>query len=163
MTAETALYQKTDKELKTTKNQLATTTAKLNDTQSQLEAANTKNTELEKQNTDLTDKLTKMTARADTAEQTLEKWRQLPPPEQIKSIISDLAKTKKERDALSPKTSYSLADRKDLQTQVGNLVGTDAPWCCPPDSRAGSWRWIRNTILSCSILAMTRGSRNAAK
>ena len=111
LTAETALYQKTDKELKTTKTQLATTTAKLNDTQSQLEAANTKNTELDKQNTDLTDKLTKMTARADTAEQTLEKWRQLPAPEEIKIIISNLAKTTKERDALIAENKLLAGDR----------------------------------------------------
>ncbi|MGP8201215.1 MAG: hypothetical protein ACLQU4_17125 [Limisphaerales bacterium] len=120
---ETALYQKTDKELKTTKTQLATTTAKLNDTESQLEAANTKNTELDKQNTDLTDKLTKMTARADTAEQTLEKWRQLPPPEEIKIIISNLAKTTKERDTLIAENKLLAADRNSLQTQLNNLVG----------------------------------------
>ena len=122
---ETALYQKTDKELKTTKAELATTTAKLTETQSQLEAANTKNTELDKQNTDLTDKLTKMTARADTAEQTLEKWRQLPPPEQIKSIISDLAKTKKERDVFVAENKLLMASRDDLQRQINNLVGSE--------------------------------------
>jgi predicted transcriptional regulator len=122
---ETALYKKTDKELKTTKAELATTTAKLTETQSQLEAANTKNTELDKQNTDLTDKLTKMTARADLAEQTLEKWRQLPPPEQIKSIISDLAKTKKERDAFVAENKLLMASRDDLQRQINNLVGSE--------------------------------------
>src|SRR5271156_3229920 len=63
LTAETALYQKTDKELRKTKDELASTTAKLTATQAQLDAANTKNTELDKQNTDLTDKLAKMTTR----------------------------------------------------------------------------------------------------
>jgi len=129
--AETALYQKTDKELKTTKTQLATTTAKLNDTQSQLEAANTKNTELDKQNTDLTDKLTKMTARADTAEQTLEKWRQLPAPEEIKIIISNLAKTTKERDVFIAENKLLLARNDDLQKQINNLVGTDVAVALP--------------------------------
>jgi regulator of replication initiation timing len=125
LTAETALYNKTEKELKTTKAELVTTTAKLTETQSQLEAANTKNTELDKQNTDLTDKLTKMTARADTAEQTLEKWRQLPPPEQIKGIISDLAKTKKERDVFIAENKLLQVRNADLQKQIYNLVGSD--------------------------------------
>jgi Skp family chaperone for outer membrane proteins len=122
---ETALYKKTDKELKTTKAELASTTAKLTETQSQLEAANTKNTELDKQNTDLTDKLTKMTARADTAEQTLEKWRQLPPPEQIKGIIRDLAQTKKTLDAVVAENKLLLASRNELQRQLDNLIGSD--------------------------------------
>ena len=89
--AETALYQKTDKELRKTKDTLASTTAKLNETQTQLDAANTKNTELDKQNTDLTDKLTKMTARAEAADQKLEQWRDLPAPEKIKGIIAERA------------------------------------------------------------------------
>jgi myosin heavy subunit len=123
LTAETTLYNKTEKELKSTKAELATTTAKLNETESQLEAANTKNTELDKQNTDLTDQLAKMTARADTAEQTLEQWRQLPPPETIKTIISDLAQTKKERDAITAENKLLLASRNELQRQLDNLVG----------------------------------------
>jgi hypothetical protein len=125
LTAETALYNKTEKELKTTKAELATTTAKLTETQSQLEAANTKNTELDKQNTDLTDKLTKMTARADTAEQRLEQWRLLPPPETIKGIILELAQTKKARDAVIAENKLLMASRDDLQRQLNNLVGNE--------------------------------------
>ena len=131
LTSETALYNKTEKELKTTKAELTATTAKLTETQSQLEAANTKNTELDKQNTDLTDKLTKMTARADTAEQTLEKWRQLPPPEQIKGIISDLAKTKKERDVFVAENKLLQARNADLLTQINNLIGSEVAVVLP--------------------------------
>lgn len=131
LTAETALYQKTDKELKKTKADLATTTAKLTETQSQLEAANTKNTELDKQNTDLTDKLAKMTARADTAEQKLEAYRQLPPPEQIKGIISDLAQTRKARDAVVAENKLLIASRNELQRELDNLVGSDVKVVLP--------------------------------
>jgi Skp family chaperone for outer membrane proteins len=121
--SETALYQKTDKELKKTKTDLATTTAKLTETQGQLEAANTKNTELDKQNTDLTDKLTKMTARTDAAEAKLEAYSQLPPPEKIKGIIEDLAKTQKARDAFIGENKLLLAQNRDLTKQIRDLVG----------------------------------------
>jgi Skp family chaperone for outer membrane proteins len=130
-TTETALYNKTEKELKTTKAELASTTAKLTETQSQLEAANTKNTELDKQNTDLTDRLTKMTARADAAEQRLEQWRQLPPPEEIKAIIRDLAQTRKARDAVVAENKLLVASRNELQRQLDNLVGSDVAVAMP--------------------------------
>ncbi len=131
LTAETTLYNKTEKDLKTTKAELASTTAKLTETQSQLEAANTKNTELDKQNTDLTDKLTKMTARADTAEQTLEQWRQLPPPETIKGIISDLAQTRKARDAFIAENKLLIASRDDYKAKWERIFGADAPVLLP--------------------------------
>ena len=131
LTAETALYNKTDKELKTTKADLASTTAKLTETQSQLEAANTKNTELDKQNTDLTDKLTKMTTRADDAEAKLEAYRQLPPPEQIKGIIRDLAQTKKARDAMVAENKLLLASRDDYKAKWERIFGADAPVLLP--------------------------------
>jgi hypothetical protein len=79
----------------------------------------------------LTDKLTKMTARADTAEQTLEKWRQLPAPEEIKIIISNLAKTTKERDVFIAENKLLLARNDDLQKQINNLVGTDVAVALP--------------------------------
>ena len=131
LTVETTLYNKTEKELKTTKETLVATTAKLTETQGQLDAANTKNADLEKQTTDLTEKLTKMTARADTDEQTLEKWRGLPAPEQIKSIISDLAQTKKARDAVVAENKLLVASRKDLQRQLDNLIGSDVTVALP--------------------------------
>jgi hypothetical protein len=128
---ETALYLKTDKALKKTTADLASTTAKLTETQGELDAANTKNTDLTAQNSDLTDKLAKMTTRADTAEQTLEKWNQLPPPEQIKSIIAELAQTKKERDGVVAENKILVASRKELQNQIYNLIGSDATVLLP--------------------------------
>jgi uncharacterized phage infection (PIP) family protein YhgE len=132
--SETALYNKTDKELKKTKSDLADTTAKLNDTQNQLDAANTKNAELDKQVADLTDKLTKMTARADDAESDLEKWRQLSvTPEQVKGIIADLAKTQKARDAVIAENKILNSQLNEVNQELANLVGADKPVYLPPE------------------------------
>jgi regulator of replication initiation timing len=128
LTAETDLQVKTAATLKTTKEHLESTTAKLASTQQELETATTKNTELDKQNTDLTDKLTKMTARADTAEQTLEKWSQLPPPEQIKTIISDLAQTKTHLGAILAENKILVVSRDDYKTKWERIFGAgEAP------------------------------------
>jgi Skp family chaperone for outer membrane proteins len=129
--AETALYQKTDKELRRTKDDLAQTKSKLTETQGELDAANTKNTELDKQNTDLTDKLTKMTARAEADDQKLEQWRDLPPPEQIKTIISDLAQTKKARDVLVAENKLLVVSRDDYKEKWEKIFGEDAPVLLP--------------------------------
>jgi hypothetical protein len=125
---ETTLYTKTKKELDTTKANLAATTAKLTETQSQLEAANTKNTELEKDKTDLTANLAKMTDRANTDEQELEKWRQIgKAPEEIKGIIGDLDTTKKALNAVKGENKLLLGKNNDLQEQINRLVGVDFP------------------------------------
>jgi hypothetical protein len=129
--SETALYQKTDKQLKKTTADLADTTAKLNDTQNQLDAANSKNTELSNQNADLTDKLTKMTTRADDAEARLEAYSQLPPPDEIKGIIADLAATKKARDAVIAENKILNNVRTQLQSEIDTLVGTDTAVVLP--------------------------------
>jgi cell shape-determining protein MreC len=130
--SETALYQKTDKELKKTKADLATTTSKLTETTAELDAANTKNTELDTANKDLTDKLGKMTSRAETAEQTLEQWRNLPPPAQIKVIIADLAATKKARDAVLAENKILVASRDNYRDLYNSLVEPDAAVPLPP-------------------------------
>jgi hypothetical protein len=131
LTAETDLQQKTASTLKTTKANLESTTAKLTSTQADLDTATAKNTELDKQNTDLTDKLTKMTARADTAEATLEKWRQLPPPDAITGIINDLVQTKKELDAILAENKILVASRNEFQRQLNNLIGEDVKVTMP--------------------------------
>lgn len=131
LTAETTLYQKTDKQLKDTKKQLDTTVAQLTDTKAQLDAANTKNSELDKQNTDLTDKLTKETARADADEQTLEKWRELPPPEQIKGIISERDALKSERNTLAVENKLLVTSRDDYKERWEKIFGATAPVIMP--------------------------------
>jgi ABC-type transporter Mla subunit MlaD len=124
--AETALYQKTDKELKKTKTDLASTTAQLNDTKNQLDTATTKIAQLDKQNTDLTDKLAKQTARADANDQELEKWRILDlTPEQVKGMMDDLKKTKTAMSGVTAENKV-LNDRlKDLESRYFALVGTN--------------------------------------
>jgi hypothetical protein len=131
LTAETDLQQKTATTLKKTKTELDSTTAKLTATQGELETATTKNSELEKQTTDLTDKLTKMTARADTAEQTLAKWDQLPPPEAIHGIIDDLARSKTELEAIHAENKILVASRDDYKVKWERIFGADAPVILP--------------------------------
>jgi hypothetical protein len=123
--SETALYNKTDKQLKKTTADLADTTAKLNDTQSQLDTANAKNADLDKQNTDLTDKLGKMTERADDAEARLEAYRTLPPPDQIRGIIAELATTQKARDAMIAENKIIAASRDDYKHRYEEVIGPD--------------------------------------
>jgi flagellar biosynthesis/type III secretory pathway chaperone len=130
-TTEQGARKTAETKLKKSQADLAETTSKLNDTQSQLEAANSKNAELTTQNTDLTGKLAKMTDRADTAEQKLEQWNQLPPPEQIKGIIADLAKTKQARDAVVSENKLLLASRNDLQERWDRIFGSTAPVILP--------------------------------
>jgi len=127
LTAETDQYNKSQATLKKTKSELDSTTAKLTSTQGELEAATAKNTELDKQNTDLTDKLTKMTGRAETAEQTLSKWNQLPPPEQIHGIMTDLAQTKKEVEAIMAENKLLGASRDSYKDKWDKIFGGEAP------------------------------------
>lgn len=131
LTAETQLYTKTEAERKKTKNQLDKTTAQLTETKTQLDAATARNTELEGQNTKLTDDLKKMTARADTAEQELERWRELPPPETIKSKLVELTQTIAARDALIGENKILNARVKELDKELNNLVGANPPVLLP--------------------------------
>jgi hypothetical protein len=130
--SETALYKKTDKELKSTQATLATTTAKLTETTAQLTEATAKNTELEKQNPDLTDKLTKQTARADADDQLLERWRTLPPPEEIKVRLAELVTTKKSLDAVVAENKLIKASRDEYMARYFALVEPDAAVALPP-------------------------------
>lgn len=98
----------------------------MNETTASLEAATTKVTELTTQNTDLTDKLTKMTAHADEDDQMLEKWRNLPPPEQIKGIISERDGLKTTVAALKSENKLISASRDDFKAKYFALVGDDA-------------------------------------
>jgi hypothetical protein len=97
---EVADHNKTKKSLKDTETKLATTTKALEATKGELEAAKTDVDNLTKEKTDLTAKLEKSNAEKDDAQQQLERWRTLPPPDEIRSIIANLEKTAKARDAL---------------------------------------------------------------
>lgn len=131
LTAETDLYTKTDKTLKKTKADLDSTTAKLNTTQSELDSATARNSELTKANADLNNSLAKMTTRADDAEASLSKWGQLPPPEQIKGIINDLAATKRELAAVTNENILLKASRDEYMRRLFLLVGDSAEVVMP--------------------------------
>jgi hypothetical protein len=131
LTAETDLYTKTAATLKKTKSDLDSTTAKLTATQGELDTANAKNADLEKQTADLTTNLAKMTVRADTAEQTLAKWDQLPPPEQVHSIIEELGQAKKELVAIHAENKLLAASRDDYAEKWNRIFGATAPVTMP--------------------------------
>lgn len=131
LTAETDLQQKTAATLKKTKTELDSTTAKLTATQGELETTTARNTELEKQNTDLTGQLTNMTSKWNDDERTLAKWIQLPPPEQIRGIIADLAVTKRVRDNILAENKLLVASRDDYKAKWERIFGGDAPVVLP--------------------------------
>jgi DNA repair exonuclease SbcCD ATPase subunit len=109
-TDEIAAHNKTKKTLKDTQTTLATTQKTLEATKGELDAANTKVDELTKNNTDLTAKLDKATADRDDAQQQLERWRLIGlTPDQIKDLIADRDKIKKEKDALTGENKLLVA------------------------------------------------------
>ena len=124
--SETALYNKTEKELKKTQNDLASTTAKLNETTTQLEAANSKIADLDKQTADLTDKLNKMTDRANTAEQTLSQWHDFPPPPELKRMLAERDGLIKARAALVDENKVLAANRDYYKNLYNSLVEPDS-------------------------------------
>jgi cell shape-determining protein MreC len=126
-TNEVAAHNKTKKTLQKTTADLETTRKTLEQTKNDLDAATTKVTELDKQNTELTAKLDKATAERDDAQQRLERWRNLPEPDQIRAIIADLEKTRKEKTALIAENKILLASRDDWRSRYENLVGGDTP------------------------------------
>jgi hypothetical protein len=72
-----------------------------------------------------------MTARTDAAEQKLEAYRELPPPEQIKGIIADLAQTRKARDAMIAENKLIAASRDDYKHKWEIIFGADTAVLLP--------------------------------
>jgi cell shape-determining protein MreC len=126
-TNEFAAHNKTKATLKKTTADLETTRKTLEQTKNDLDAATTKVAELDKQNSELTAKLDKATAERDDAQQRLERWRNLPEPDQIRAIIADLERTRKEKTALMAENKLLLASREDWRNRYENLVGTTGP------------------------------------
>jgi cell shape-determining protein MreC len=119
--------------LKKTETELAETKTKLTQTESDLTAANSKVTDLESQNADLTATLTRTKGERDTAEQELDKWRQLSvTPEQVKGIIADLAKTKQDRDNYIAQNKILTHSRDDWKKRFQDLVGQTDTVAEPP-------------------------------
>lgn len=127
LTAETDLYNKTNTKLKNTAAELATTKSQLTTAQNDLAAANAKNDDLDKENTTLKGNLDKMTARANSDEQLLEKYRELPPPEQILVIMRDLTNDIVELAAVHQENNILVKSRNGLQKQLNDLIGDTQP------------------------------------
>jgi len=110
--------------LKKTETELGETKTKLTQTESDLTAANSKVTDLESQNADLTATLTRTKGERDTAEQELDKWRQLSvTPEQVKGIIADLASEKRHSTNLMAQLKTQTQARIDAETRLAELEG----------------------------------------
>src|SRR5581483_9251342 len=96
---ETKMYTDSQSKLKKTETELTETKTKLTQTQSDLTAANGRISDLEGQNKDLSANLTKTKSDLDDAQAELDKFRQLGVnADDVKRIVADLAKAKKERD-----------------------------------------------------------------
>jgi flagellar biosynthesis chaperone FliJ len=135
-TNEVSAHTKTKATLKKTTADLETTKKDLDQTRVALDAANTKVSELDKQNTDLTAKLEKASADRDTAQQELERWRGVGvTPDQVRGMIADLEKTRKERAALITENKVVSANRDDWRSKYENLVGTNGPVPLPDGLR----------------------------
>jgi hypothetical protein len=127
LTAEANL-KKTKAELDTTKKELATT-------KSQLDDANAKVADLDKKNTDLAATLDKTRADRDTAQQELEQWHLIPgglKPPQITSMIEELEKTKKARDAYVAENRVLNDKVVELNDRWNKFFGDSAPVILPP-------------------------------
>ena len=123
----------TKKKLVATSKELDSTKATLAQTQNDLKTETDKADDLQKQNTDLTANLTRVRGERDTAQQVLEKWNQIGlQPEQVKSLIADLAKTKRERDGVIAENKILLSKRNELQARLDRIVGSDLVPQLPP-------------------------------
>lgn len=131
LTAETDLYNKTNTKLKNTAAELATTKSQLTTAQNDLAAANAKNDDLDKENTTLKGNLDKMTARANSDEQLLEKYRLLPSPEQILVMMRDLTNDTVELAAVHQENRILVASRDDYKARWERIFGADAPVVLP--------------------------------
>ena len=119
--------------LKKTETELAETKTKLTQTEGELTAANAKVTDLESQNADLTANLNRTKGERDTAQQDLDKWRQLGvTPEQVKGIIADLAKTRQQRDAYLAENKVITHDRDTWKDRYQAIVGQNDTVVEPP-------------------------------
>ncbi|HWD17885.1 MAG TPA: hypothetical protein VHB20_01290 [Verrucomicrobiae bacterium] len=124
LTAETKAKTEALAKLKKTEGDLKDTTAKLTQTQGELATANGRVTDLETQNKDLTTTLTRTRADRDTAQQELDKWRQIGlQPEQVKAVIANLASTQKERDQYIAENKIIVAKANELQRELDALRG----------------------------------------
>jgi hypothetical protein len=131
-TDEIAAHNKTKATLKTTLAKLDTTEKQLAQTKSDLDAANGKVADLETRNTDLTAKLEKTTGERDDAQQKLEAWRLLGlTPEEIKVVVSDLAKIQKAKEALIGENKLLVSKVNEWEKRWNDFFGDTGPVLLP--------------------------------
>jgi len=121
---ETKSFNESQAKLKKTETELASTKSKLTQTETELTAANGRVSDLEGQNKDLSANLTKTKDERDTAQQELDKWRQIGlQPEQVKAVIADRDQLRKVRDNYLAENKILLAKRNELQRELDSLRG----------------------------------------
>ena len=119
---------KTEGELKKTQDNLASTQENLKTTSGKLAAS-------EKQVADLGNDLTKARSDRDAAQQELSAWTATGYlPHQIKPMVAELEKTKKERDIIAAESKVFAKKADALKRQLAALIGDDAP----PELPAGT-------------------------
>lgn len=112
--------------LKKTQGELATTKSELSSTQTQLKTTTAKANELEKQKNDLTANLQRVKEERDKANDELTKWSVLQvKPEEVRGMISDLAKTKKERAVFAKENGVLIQTVRELNNELLNFKDPD--------------------------------------
>jgi DNA repair exonuclease SbcCD ATPase subunit len=117
--------KKTAADLETTKKDLARTKTSLDNSVAKAE-------ELDKRNSDLSSELDKTRGDRDTAQAKLEQWNLIGlEPGQVKGVIADLEKTKKDRDAVIAENKIIIAARNELQSRWDKFFGSEGPVILP--------------------------------
>ncbi len=115
---------KTKKTLKTTQEDLATTKKTLTTTRKELETQTARAEDLDKQKTDLTTQLATAKGEREIAQNKLLAWDLIQKtPEEVKVVISDLAKTRKEKDVVLAENKIFARDNRALKQKINDLIG----------------------------------------
>ena len=124
---EIADHTKTKKGLKDTQEKLAVTEKNLTETTADRDKLRGDNDRLQASEASLTKQKTELIAKLGDANAVLEKWRQVGlPPEEVKTVIANLEKAKKERDAFIGENKI-LGDKiKGLDAKLDELLGKDS-------------------------------------
>ena len=124
---EIAEHTKAKKSLKDTQEKLAVTEKNLTETTADRDKLRGDNDRLLASEASLTKQKTELTAKLGDATAVLEKWRQVGlQPEEVKTVIANLEKAKKERDAFIGENKI-LGDKiKGLDAKLDELLGKDS-------------------------------------
>lgn len=122
----------TEAKLKTTEEDLGSTKKKLTKTEKDLKDTGAKLAAKEKEAEDLSKDLARTTEAKNVAEQEVEMWRQMRiTPEQVKKVIADLDKAKKEVAAVSEENTLLAKNVKSLTEKLRTLIGEEETVALP--------------------------------